>query len=89
MLFYLIIISFISYIYSQNGCASDPKCGYFIAGGPLYAGKVFPNNQATSSARIGRGCYCDTYCMQYGDCCANYVTLCQSIDISIFILFYL
>ena len=38
--------------------------------GPTCAGNC-------GGAAVGKACYCDSLCVEYGDCCDDYAAICQ------------
>ena len=68
---------------TTSGCIGGTGCGFAGLGPPIKVDQ-YPNNivgvrDFSLEKRLATGCYCDTLCQLYGDCCFNYVQVCQSI----------
>lgn len=62
----LLLSSFIGLAAAGTACTG--LCGFFNPTGTWVGG-----------ARVGYGCYCDTYCHTHKDCCADEVAVCEGI----------
>ncbi|MEZ4449721.1 MAG: hypothetical protein R3B09_09585 [Nannocystaceae bacterium] len=57
----------------DDGDAMDPTCRIDCTEPPPQQGQCGGGNCGHSAV----GCYCDEFCVDYGDCCADYATACS------------